>query len=281
MTKIFKYEALGNDYLVIDPKFSKIEMSKENIIKICHRNFGCGSDGILYGPIFKENNKIYFQILNPDGSEAEKSGNGIRIFAKYLKNYNYVKEDNFKLYTKGGEVEVTYLNKEATLIKVSMGKVSFNSKHIGIKGEEREVINEKINVLNKEFIITSLTIGNPHTVCIFKELDDDSIHKYGPYIENHPMFINRTNVQFVQVLNKNTIKIKIYERGAGYTLASGSSSCGAASVCYKLGLVDSDIIVKCDGGDIKINIDKLGNVYMTGEVYEVYEGVLKLNLNGV
>lgn len=278
MTKIFKYEALGNDYLVIDPNFCNVEMSEENIIKICHRNFGCGSDGILYGPILMEGDKIYFKILNPDGSEAEKSGNGIRIFSKYLKDYGYVKKDKLKLYTKGGEVEVTYLNEEATLIKVSMGKVSFNSKKIGIKGEEREVINETINILDKEFVITSLTIGNPHTVSIFDKLDEESIHKYGPYIENHPMFLNRTNVQFVEIIDRNTIKIKIYERGAGYTLASGSSSCGAASVCYKLGLVDSDILVKCDGGDIKINIDEYGSVFMTGEVYQVYEGVLKIKL---
>lgn len=278
MTKIFKYEALGNDYLVIDPNFCSVEMSKDNIIKICHRNFGCGSDGILFGPFFDSNINISFKIFNPDGSEAEKSGNGIRIFSKYLRDYGYVKEDNVKLLTKGGEVFVTYLNKENTLIKVSMGKVSFNSKEIGVKGEEREVINEKIYVLDKEFLITSLTIGNPHTVSIFEKLDDDSIHKYGPYIENHELFLNRTNVQFVEVIDRNTIKIKIYERGAGYTLASGSSSCSAASVCYKHGLVDSNILVKCDGGDIKIEINQNGVVFMTGEVYEVYEGVLKINL---
>lgn len=278
MRKIFKYEALGNDYLVVDPKFCDYEMNEENIRKICHRNFGCGSDGILFGPFFDSNNNISFKILNPDGSEAEKSGNGIRIFSKYLRDYGYVKEDNVKLLTKGGEVFVTYLNKENTLIKVSMGKVSFNSKDIGVKGNEREVINETIKVLDKEFLITSLTIGNPHTVSIFEKLDEKSIHKYGPYIENHEMFINRTNVQFVEVLDRNTIKVKIYERGAGYTLASGSSSCSAASVCYKHGLVDSNVLVKCDGGDIQIEIKEDGTVFMTGEVYEVYEGVLKMKL---
>lgn len=278
MIKIFKYQAIGNDYLVIDPNFCSVEMNKNNIVKICHRNFGCGSDGILYGPILNEENNIYFKIFNPDGSEAEKSGNGIRIFSKYLKDYGYVKQSEFKLLTKGGEVFIKYLNEEATLIKVSMGKVSFNSKKIGVKGEEREVINEKIYVLDREFLITSLTIGNPHTVSIFKKLDDDSIHKYGPYIENHGLFLNRTNVQFVEVIDRNTIKIKIYERGAGYTLASGSSSCSAAFACYKLGLVDSNILVKCDGGDIEIEIDGDENVFMTGEVYQVYEGVLKINL---
>lgn len=278
MTKIFKYEALGNDYLVIDPNFCDVEMNSENIIRICHRNFGCGSDGILYGPILNSENKIYFKIFNPDGSEAEKSGNGIRIFSKYLRDYGYVSENEISLLTKGGEVFVTYLNKDGTLIKVSMGKVSFNSKEIGIKGEEREVIKEKIYTLDREFEITSLTIGNPHVVCIFEKLDEESIHKYGPYIENHEIFINRTNVQFVEVLDRKTIKIKIYERGAGYTLASGSSSCSAASVCYKLGLVDSEILVICDGGNIKINIEKNGEVFMTGEVKRVYEGVLKIDL---
>lgn len=277
MTRIFKYHALGNDYLVIDPKDCDVVMTEENIVKICHRNFGCGSDGILYGPIIEENT-ISLKIFNPDGSEAEKSGNGIRIFSKYLKDAGYVTEEEFTLHTKGGEVLVYYLNKDGTFIKVSMGKASFDSKIIGISGERREVIKEKIYAFDKDFIITSLTIGNPHTVCIFDKLDDESIHKYGPHIESHPMFLNRTNVQFVEVIDRNTIKIKIYERGAGYTLASGSSSCAAASVCHKLSLVDSDILVKCDGGDIKVNIDKHGEIFMTGEVTHVYEGVLRMDL---
>lgn len=277
MRKIFKYEALGNDYIVIDPRNFDILMSEKNIIKICNRNFGCGSDGILYGPIFKGND-IFLKIFNPDGSEAEKSGNGIRIFSKYLKDEGYVKDSSFRLQTKGGEVLVRYLNDDGTLIKVSMGKVSFNSKDIGITGNEREVINENIEVLDKKFKVTSLTIGNPHTVCIFDKLDDESIHKYGPYIENHEMFINRTNVQFVEVLDRNTIKIKIYERGAGYTLASGSSSCGAVSACYKLSLVDSDVLVKCDGGDIRVEIDDNGQVSMTGKVSKVYDGILRMDL---
>ncbi|BAK80722.1 diaminopimelate epimerase [Candidatus Arthromitus sp. SFB-rat-Yit] len=277
MRKFFKYEALGNDYIVIDPKNFDITMNSENIVKICHRNFGCGSDGILYGPIFKED-KIFLKIFNPDGSEAEKSGNGIRIFSKYLKDEGYIKDESFKLQTKGGEVLIKYLNNDGSVIKVSMGKVSFNSRDIGVNGDEREVIEEYIHVIDRKFNITSLSIGNPHTVCIFDKLDDESIHKYGKYIENHEMFINRTNVQFVEVIDRNTIKIKIHERGAGYTLASGSSSCAAASVCYKLSLVDSDILVKCDGGDIRVQIDDDGEVFMTGEVSRVYDGVLRMNL---
>ena len=278
MTKIFKYEALGNDYLVIDPNFCDAYLTSENIVRICHRNFGCGSDGILYGPIFDDYDNISFKIFNPDGSEAEKSGNGIRIFSKYLKDYGYIDKMSVALLTKGGRVYVTYLNEHGTLIKVSMGKVSFNSKDIGITGLEREVIKERVYILDREFEITALTIGNPHAVCIFEKLDEESIHKYGPFIENHEMFTNRTNVQFVEVLNRGTIKIKIYERGAGYTLASGSSSCSAASVCYKLGLVDSNILVICDGGNIQVDIDESGEVFMTGGVKQVYEGVLKIDL---
>ncbi len=278
MTKIFKYEALGNDYLVIDPNYCNINLDSRNIERICHRNFGCGSDGILFGPIFNDKGEIFFKIFNPDGSEAEKSGNGIRIFSKYLRDYGYINEKNVTLLTKGGKVHATYLNDQGTVIRVSMGKVSFNSKEIGIKGSERDVINERIYVLDKEFLVTSLTIGNPHTVCVFEKLDDESIHKYGPYIENHEMFLNRTNVQFVEVIDRGTVRIKIYERGAGYTLASGSSSCSAASVCHKLGFVDSKVMVICDGGNIEIEIDLSGEVFMTGEVRQVYEGVLKVKL---
>lgn len=164
-----KYHGLGNDYLVLDPNLNSIKLTEENIKKICNRNFGVGSDGILYGPILKDN-KIKVRIFNPDGSEAEKSGNGVRIFSKYLLDKGYVKEKTFILSTLGGDVKVEYLDKAGEKIKVEMGKVTFESEEIPVSGEKRKVINETFNFKGKEYKGTCVSIGNPHCVIPMKNI---------------------------------------------------------------------------------------------------------------
>jgi diaminopimelate epimerase len=265
-----KYHALGNDYIVIDPNDNQIKLTRENIILICHRNFGVGSDGILYGPLY-ENNTIKVRIFNPDGSEAEKSGNGIRIFARYLRDRNHIKEHHFCLTTIGGKVNVEYLDDKGYLIKVDMGNVTFDSALIPVNGMKREVINEPLKINDSLYNITCLSIGNPHCVIPMETISKDIATHIGPLIENHVLFPNRINVQFLKVLDRHTIQIEIWERGAGYTMASGSSSCAAASVAYKLGLVENKIAVHMPGGviDIEIHNDK---VFMTGPVTGVVTG---------
>ena len=145
-----KYHGLGNDYLVLDPNKNSIKLDKENIKLICHRNLGAGSDGILYGPIL-ENRKIKVKIYNPDGSEAEKSGNGVRIFSKYLLDEGYVTGKSFLLSTLGGDVKVEYIEKNGCIVKVDMGKVTFLSNEIPVKGEKREVLNEHMSFNDKEY----------------------------------------------------------------------------------------------------------------------------------
>ncbi|MDY4078771.1 MAG: diaminopimelate epimerase [Clostridium sp.] len=260
-----KYHGLGNDYLVLDPNLNSIELTEEKIKKICNRNFGVGSDGILYGPILKDN-KIKVRIFNPDGSEAEKSGNGVRIFSKYLLDKGYVKEKTFILSTLGGEVKVEYLDKAGEKIKVAMGKVTFESEEIPVSGEKRKVINETFNFKGKEYKATCLSIGNPHCVIPMKNISKNLAESLGPYVENYKEFPNKINMQLLEVIDRNNIKIEIYERGAGYTLASGSSSCAAASAAYELGLINNKVKVHMPGGilDIEILQDKM--VYMTGPV---------------
>lgn len=260
-----KYHGLGNDYLVLDPNLNSIELTEEKIKKICNRNFGVGSDGILYGPILKDN-KIKVRIFNPDGSEAEKSGNGVRIFSKYLLDKGYVKEKTFILSTLGGEVKVEYLDKAGEKIKVAMGKVTFESEEIPVSGEKRKVINETFNFKGKEYKGTCVSIGNPHCVIPMKNISKNLAESIGPYVENYKEFPNKINMQLLEVIDRNNIKIEIYERGAGYTLASGSSSCAAASVAYELGLVDNKVKVHMPGGvlDIEILEDKM--IYMIGPV---------------
>lgn len=260
-----KYDGLGNDYLVLDPNLNSIELTKEKIKKICNRNFGVGSDGILYGPILKDN-KIKVRIFNPDGSEAEKSGNGVRIFSKYLLDKGYVKEKTFILSTLGGDVKVEYLDKMGEKIKVAMGKVTFESEEIPVSGEKRKVINETFNFNGKEFKGTCVSIGNPHCVIPMKNISKDLAERLGPYVENYKDFPNKINMQLLEVIDRNNIKIEIYERGAGYTLASGSSSCAASCAAYELGLVDNKVKVHMPGGILDIEILKDKMVYMTGPV---------------
>lgn len=258
-----KYHALGNDYIVIDPNKSTITLTEKNIRLLCHRNFGIGSDGILYGPFFNDSSmseRMSLRIFNPDGSEAEKSGNGIRMFARYLVDQHYVTEKEFSLKTAGGTVQVELLDKTGHQIKVDMGTAAFTA------------VNEQILIHNKALQITSLSIGNPHCVILCDNLSTDAVLELGPVLENHSRFPNRTNVQFLKVIDRRTIQIEIWERGAGYTLASGSSSCAAASTAYKLGLVDHEVNVLMPGGVIQVAIRQDGHVFMTGPVSAVSRG---------
>ena len=266
-----KYHALGNDYIVIDPQKSAIKLTLDNIRLICHRNFGIGSDGILYGPVIDQD-KISLKIFNPDGSEAEKSGNGIRIFSRYLLDEKYIRVNQFTLYTLGGPVNVEILDDKGTLIKVAMGEVTFQSSLIPVKGESREVVNENFKVNDESFKVTCLSIGNPHCVIPLKSVSKDLALKLGPLVENHEMFPKRINMQLLEVIDRKNIQIEIWERGAGYTLASGSSSCAAASAAYKLGLVDPKVKVHMAGGVLEIEIKSDGHVSMTGPVSSVSKG---------
>ncbi|MBD2449922.1 diaminopimelate epimerase [Nostoc sp. FACHB-152] len=275
--KFYKYHALGNDYLVINPQDLSFPLTPEQIKIICHRNFGIGSDGILLGPLASEKAQFALRIFNPDGSEAEKSGNGLRIFSRYLWDKGLVNEAPFSIETVGGVVQ-SVIKDGGRTVQVEMGRVSFWSNDIPVVGDRREVIQEQINLDDATFTFCAATIGNPHCVIPLAEVDAAIAKKYGPILETHPLFPNRTNVQFMQVLNRNTIKIEIWERGAGYTLASGSSSSAAAAVAHKLGLCDSSITVQMPGGEILIQIKDDFNISMTGSVTKVAQGELSAEI---
>ncbi len=272
-----KYHGLGNDYLVIDPNVRDVAMTEANIRLICDRNFGVGSDGILYGPAF-EGDTPAVRIFNPDGSEAEKSGNGLRIFAKYLFEKQYVQSKTFKIKTLGGIVHVEVKDDTAGLIRIDMGKVTFVSNEIPVAGAPREVVNEPLDLNGVELKVTCLSIGNPHCVIPMEQVDEQRARVLGPFVENHKMFPNRINMQIVKVLDPANIDIRIWERGAGYTLASGSSSCAAACAAHKLGFVDNDITVHMPGGQLLIEIMPDGEVFMTGPVEGTFEGTFHSDL---
>ena len=268
--KFEKYHALGNDYLIYDPDGENISFSEKEIIRICHRNFGLGSDGILLGPTPSEQANFKLIILNPDGSEAEKSGNGLRIFARYLRDSQKVDTSPFLVETLGGIVSCQ-VSEDKSVITVEMGKVSFwsDTVPVNISGEAREVCDETIEVNGKNLQYFAATIGNPHCVVPVKDANKAMAMELGASLENHPNFPNRTNVQFLQIIDRNRIKIEIWERGAGYTLASGSSSSAAGAVARKMGACDENITVEMPGGEIGLVIDNEYNVKMTGPATRV------------
>lgn len=270
--KFWKYHALGNDYIVIDPAGLPEPLSPARIRMICHRNFGLGSDGILLGPSPARDARFGLRVFNPDASEAEKSGNGLRIFSRYLWDRKLVSGEPFAIKTAGGLVTSTVLD-NGRQVRVEMGKVSFWSDQIPVTGPRREVLNEKIEVAGRTFPFCAATIGNPHCV-ILQEAGPDLARQIGPLIETHSNFPNRTNVQFLKVLDRGNIRIEIWERGAGYTLASGSSSSAAAAVARRLGLCDSSIAVHMPGGVLSIEIGQDYQILMAGPVTKIAEGEL-------
>jgi len=283
--RFHKYHALGNDYLVLDPADFpawRPAPSPAQIRVVCHRNFGVGSDGILWGPLPSQQSEHALRIFNPDGSEAEKSGNGLRIFSRYLWDRGLVRHPEFTLETPGGHVR-SAIKDQGRLITVAMGRVSFDSAKIPVDlpGPPREVLNEEIAVLDRTFRFCAATIGNPHCVVPLDEVSAALAHRYGPHLETHRLFPRKTNVQFLKTLDRRNIRIEIWERGAGYTLASGSSSSAAAAVAHRLGLVDRDVTVHMPGGEIGIEIGDGFSILMTGTVNHVAEGTLHPELFAV
>lgn len=271
-----KTHGLGNEYIVLDSKNITFELTEKAITKICNVNFGIGSDGILL-LVDSDRADIGLQIFNPDGSEAEKSGNGLRIFCKYVFDYGIIDKKEFTVETKGGIVKATIeetVNNKAKIVTVDMGQAIFKSDLIPTKFETPEVDNVAIEANGKTFEVNCVSVGNPHCVILKEELSIDEIKEFGPFLENHKMFPNRINVQFAKVINRNEVEVLIWERGAGFTLASGSSSCAVASVMKKKGLVDENITIKMQGGTLKIKVDPNFNIRMTGEVREICSGIL-------
>ncbi|RFC47270.1 MAG: diaminopimelate epimerase [Verrucomicrobia bacterium] len=274
--KFYKYHALGNDYIVLNPADFptwKPAPTVEQIRVVCHRNFGVGSDGILWGPLPSQQSEFGLRIFNPDGSEAEKSGNGLRIFSRFLWDQGLVKHPTFTVETPGGHVK-TVIKDGGQLLTIEMGKVSFDSAKIPVVGAPREVLNEKIKIQDREFTFNAATIGNPHCVIVLPEISEAMARKYGPDLEVHANFPRKTNVQFLKVIDRSNVQIEIWERGAGYTLASGSSSSASAAVAHKLGLIDRKVTVHMPGGQIGIEIGPDFSILMTGTVNKVAEGTM-------
>jgi len=277
MIPFAKGHGLGNDYLVIEEKDLPGPLSTEAIVKICDRNWGVGSDGILLRvPTARADFGV--RILNPDGSEAEKSGNGLRIFAKYLRDHGHAKGDVFTVDTKGGVVECRCQTRDGlvTFVTVEMGRATFRPAEIPMTSAADEAVDVTLALGDGAAVtVTAVSVGNPHCVVFVDRLDDAETRRVGPLIERNPAFPNRTNVQFARVLGRDVMEIRIWERGAGYTLASGSSSCGAASAAVRTGRCDAGrVTVRMPGGELSVHVRPDWSLRLEGAVEEVCTGVL-------
>ncbi|MFP4166790.1 MAG: diaminopimelate epimerase [Opitutales bacterium] len=268
--KLEKYHALGNDYLVLDPSECPELPSADTIVRLCHRNFGLGSDGILYGPLETQKADFGLRILNPDGSEAEKSGNGLRIFARRLYDAGKVGNETFTVETAGGCVTCA-IDEGAKAITVEMGKVHFAMDHIPVDGPEEadRDYGQKLTVNGVTYTAYVADIGNPHCIIPLPRISRELACRDGEAIETHKAFPNRTNVQFLELIDRHNIRIEIWERGAGYTLASGSSASASAAVAHQIGLCDRNITVHMPGGKIDIEVGPEYAIRMTGPATRV------------
>jgi diaminopimelate epimerase len=270
-----KGHGLGNDYLVVDEAEVDFPLSPAAIRWICHRHWGVGSDGILLRTA-SDAADVGLRIFNPDGSEAEKSGNGLRIFAKYMWERGGLRRSPMRIETRGGVVEAVcdVTDGRVARVTVEMGRATFRAPEIPMHGPDREVVSVPLQVGERSLTVTCVSVGNPHCVVFTDRLDEAETRALGPRIETHPAFPNRINVQFARVLGRDRVEIRIWERGAGYTLASGSSSCAVAAAAVRNGLADGHVTVLMPGGELGIDVRPDYAIRLRGPVAEACVGEL-------
>jgi diaminopimelate epimerase len=274
-----KSHALGNDYIVLDGLQLSFPLSSEAVRTICDYHFGIGSDGILL-VVPAEAADFGVRIFNPDGGEAEKSGNGIRILAKFLWDHGYAPKPEFTISTLGGLVRarLDLDGERVRMITADMGRATFVSEDIPVVGPRREVVGEPLAVDGEQLTVTCVSVGNPHCVILTQSLDEARVKRLGPKIERHASFPKRINVQFAKVVARDRVSIMIWERGAGWTLASGTSSCGVVSACVKNGLTDRRVTVESPGGELTVTVTENWDLTLTGPVSEIGRGTLSADL---
>ena len=271
--KFTKMNGCGNDYVYINGFVEKVENPKELAKKVSDRHFGIGSDGlILIVP-----SDFCMRMFNADGSEGEMCGNGIRCVAKYVYDHKMTDKTEISVETKAGikYLDLTVEDEKVTKVKVDMGEPILEPKKIPVRSEKKRVVNEPIAVAEKTWNMTCVSMGNPHAVVFVEDTGSLEIEKYGPLFENHELFPNRTNTEFVQVLNRNEINMRVWERGSGETLACGTGTCASVVACILNGYTDEKVLVHLLGGDLEIEYEKTTNhVFMTGPAETVFEGEL-------
>lgn len=276
MIKFTKMEGLGNDYVYMDAINQKIENRSELARFVSNRNFGIGSDGLI---LIEKSEVADFKMtmFNSDGSQAEMCGNGIRCVAKFVYDKGMTDKTTLKIETLAG-IKILELNVEdgkVKTVRVDMGEPILEAEKIPVISTEKPVKNLILKAQDKEFRFTCVSMGNPHAITIVDDTESFDVKKYGEELEVNKAFPRRANVEFVQIVDKNTIKMRVWERGAGETLACGTGACATAVACNLNGLTDRKVTIKLLGGNLKIEWNAENNhVYMTGPATTVFEGEL-------
>ena len=261
-----KGHGLGNDYIVVDGERFGIPLTPERVRLLCHRNLGLGSDGVL--EVTKRVDGFFARIWNPDGSEAERSGNGLRIAAKFLSDHGYTIESTFVILTAAGPVTTEVYRRAGRVyaVRLEMGRASIDRAIRSLAIERRRLD------------VTVVSVGNPHCVIFGEPLTRERLFAIGPLVERHAQFPQRINVQIAAAESRASARALVWERGAGHTLASGTSACAVATACFDRGLVDGKVTVLMEGGQLEVEVGSDLSLIMTGPAEEVYVGTLSPDL---
>ena len=277
--KFSKMHGIGNDFVIIDesevtqiPETDKPEACRF----LCDRHFGVGADGVLF-VVTSNVADIGYRMFNPDGSEAEMCGNGIRCFGNFVYINKILETESMTVETKSGikTIDITLENNEPKFFRVNMGTCTFKADEIPMNFDSEECIDEEIDVDGEIFKLTAVSVGNPHAIIFVDNVDDVDINRFGPAIENHRLFPEKINVHFVEVISKHEGKMRTWERGAGVTLACGTGATSTAIAGYKLGLFDFNLHLHLPGGNLKFTVYKEGE-----DLGAFMEGPAKLVFNG-
>ena len=276
--KFTKMHGIGNDYVYVNCFKETVEHPSEAAIKVSDRHFGIGSDGlILIKPSEVADGKM--EMYNADGSQGAMCGNGIRCVAKYMYDYGITDKTSISVETKSGikYLDLTIKDGKVDTVKVNMGTPILKAADIPVRSEKEQVIDEPVMVDGKEWKITCVSMGNPHAITYIDDVKNLEIEKIGPKFENHEIFPDRVNTEFVHVIDRNTVEMRVWERGSGETLACGTGACAVAVSSILNGLTEEEVTVKLLGGDLKIFWDRTENkVYMTGSATTVFDGEIAL-----
>lgn len=286
--KFTKMHGIGNDYVYVNCFREKVENPEEAAKFVSDRHFGIGSDGlILIKP--SEVADCEMEMYNADGSRGKMCGNGIRCVAKYVYDYGITDKTQISVATGSGikYLDLTVEDGKVALVKVDMGAPILKAAQIPVAvaalepeeglSDEAEVVSAAISVKGEDYKITCVSMGNPHGVVCVEDVDGLEIEKIGPHFENHPAFPDRVNTEFIRVIDRKTVQMRVWERGSGETWACGTGACAVAVACILNGWTEDEVTVKLRGGDLKIQWDRRKNtVFMTGPATVVFDGEINI-----
>ena len=276
--KFTKMHGIGNDYVYVNCFKEEVPDPSQTAIKVSDRHFGIGSDGlILIKPSDVADGKM--EMYNADGSQGAMCGNGIRCVAKYMYDYGLTDKTSISVETKSGikYLDLTVENGKVSTVKVNMGAPILKAADIPVLCDTEQMVDQPVTVDGKEWKITCVSMGNPHAITYIEDVKNLDIEKIGPKFENHPIFPDRVNTEFVKVIDRKTVEMRVWERGSGETLACGTGACATAVACILNGLTEDEVTVKLLGGDLTIFWDRKENlVYMTGSATTVFDGEIDL-----